>query len=174
MKNGKPVYSWDSSVLLKWINGEVEPADTVAGIADVVSKVDQGKCYLVFSQLIRVEALANRAGQSIRGKVEEALQRENVVVADVDSRIARKAAEIREYCARLEPARNVKTPDAIHLATAIVHAADELHIQDGQIENLSDEIQKVYGLKVGPPTPPPQGKFDFPVQSGEMTTKSGE
>jgi predicted nucleic acid-binding protein len=163
MKNGKPVYLWDTSILLKWINGEAEPEDTVAGIADVVAKIDKGKCFLVFSQITRVEAFSNKAGMSIREKVEAAFQRENVVVVDVDSRIARKAAEIREHCQGLDPSRKVKTPDAIQIATAIVHDADELHIQDGPIENLSDEMKKKYGLKVCPPPPPHQGRLDLPA-----------
>jgi hypothetical protein len=161
MKNGKPVYQWDTSILLKWINGETEPEDTVAGIADVIQKTDAGRCYLVFSQIVRAEAFANEAGMSIQNEVEGALQRQNVVVVDVDSRVARLAGEIRGYCLGLEPKRKMKTPDAIQVATAIVQAVDELHIQDGQIENLSAELQDKYNLKVCLPPPPAQGKILF-------------
>lgn len=49
---------------------------------------------------------------------------------DVDFRIAEKARKIRTHFHHADPKQKIATPDAIHLATALITESEEFHTND--------------------------------------------
>ncbi len=72
------------------------------------------------------------------------LERSNILVVDVDLRVS----EIRSK--GLESNHKIKTPDAQHMATAIIYQAEVFHTLDDKLINLSGE-PIVDGLVISKP-----------------------
>jgi predicted nucleic acid-binding protein len=68
--------------------------------------------------------------------------------ADTNQAIWERAAAIRE--AGVQDGRRIKTPDAVHIATAIEYRVDALHTFDGKLLKLSGK-DYVEGLKICTP-----------------------
>lgn len=170
MKTGKRKIYWDSSCWLAWLNGEgleTWPADVVDGIRDVVIEIESGATILFTSSLSRTEVPIERLNEIQKEKYAKLLRRSNVMQVDPTVKVFDRAAQIREFHAQQIPKRSVLTPDAIHLATAIIYGADEFQTMDGlqtggsrrKLLALTGNVGG-YDLKVVPPykrnMPPPE------------------
>jgi predicted nucleic acid-binding protein len=130
MKSGKPVIYWDTCVFIAWLKEEKDkwPPAIWQGIQDVADLVQAGQAILVVSTLIRTEVFLGTLMQDQKLKFQEILRRKNLVEVAPHMRIADRASTIREK-------HKIKTPDAIHLATAILYDVDEMHTMDGWHED---------------------------------------
>ena len=129
---------WDSSIFIDWIKGASDFGNGMQFISDVVAEVKAERIMLLASTLVYPEILDNSAKMpaGASGKIEKFMKNGRyVAIADVTSPVAKKAQQIRNTL--LGKNIKLKTPDAIHIATAIVHAADYLHTFDRQMINLS-------------------------------------
>lgn len=99
------------------------------GVADVVRDVDNGEAVLMSSVMTRTEVLDCRLSEEARRLFDRALQRQHVQLIAQDIRVAQLSHEIRNY--HQERGAKLSSPDAIHLATAILYQADEFHTFDG-------------------------------------------
>ena len=72
----------------------------------------------------------------------------------VDIRVAAIAHDLRNYYALA--GRTLKSPDAIHLATAILYRADEFHTFDDQLIALSGNVGGNKLIVCKPETKSPQ------------------
>ncbi len=128
MKKG--LIYWDSSVLISYIRGD-EEENRNRDMNSVVEIIEKGFYKLVVSTLLYVEILESKMpGDSIK-RFEKFMQnREKIEVVAVDIRVAKKAQVIRN-------STKIKTPDAIHLATAIVSGAKLFHTFDKELLQLS-------------------------------------
>lgn len=134
MKTGKRKIYWDNTCWLAWLNGEgteTWPASVVQGIKDVIGEVEANNAILFTSSITRGEIYQGRLNQDQKDKFANLLRRKNVRDIGADSRINDKASHIREYHDNKTEKRKIATPDAIHLATAVLYEADEFHTMDG-------------------------------------------
>jgi predicted nucleic acid-binding protein len=128
-QTGKPKYYWDSCIFIAWLQNEPREPEVVEGIEEVVAGVHNGRSILCTSVLTQTEVLESRLPTEAAELFKNIFRRRNVVQIDVDPRIAARAREIREYYA--SRSIKIRTPDSIHLATAILYKVDEFHTFDG-------------------------------------------
>ena len=117
-------YYWDSCAFILWLDEKGERAD-VDGLAEVVKEVEKGDADLFTSAVTKTEVLKGRMTPEQEDKFTRLFQRRNVVPVDITGRVLDLSEKIREWNPK------VSTPDAIHLATAILYEADEFHTTDG-------------------------------------------
>ena len=112
----------------------------------VVQEIEEKKATLLLSVVTFIEVLDVAKSGNAAHEFRQFLKRSNVLLADVDPKVAVKAAEIREKA--IKKSQKIKTPDAIIIATAIVHSANVLH--SFNMQGLSGS-QIVDGLKISQP-----------------------
>lgn len=135
MASGKPQFYWDTACLIAWITDEKrkDPAE-MAGLAEVMDMVDRGKAVIMTSVLWRAEVLNGKYTPAQRKRLEEAFDGRSLIELDINSRVMALAGEIRDIQrgSRSKSAmKNIRVPDAIHLASAIYYEATEFHTFDG-------------------------------------------
>jgi len=164
MKTGRRKIYWDTTCWLAWLNGEgtdVWPAPVVQGIKDVVEEVEIGRAVLFTSSLTRGEIYQGRLSQQQRDMFAALMRRRNVREINADSRIMDRASSIREHHDNPIEKRKISTPDATHLATAILYEADEFQTMDGLQKGGSNKRKLIalsgnvagYPLKIIQPYP---------------------
>lgn len=134
MATGKPKFYWDAAPLISWLLDErrSDPSE-IAGLQEVVELVERNSAVLMSSVLWRVEVL-DILTTAQRRRLDEAFESQAIIELAIDSRVIDLAAEIRIHhrTSKSKSAlKNIRTPDAIHLATAIHYGADEFHTFDG-------------------------------------------
>jgi len=133
MKSGNPIYYWDSSVIIAYLKGENRPPGEMGGLYAIARAINSGNASLLVLTLVRVEVLDSTLRPGVGEKFRNFLTRSNVQEQAVDHYIANLAHDIRNYYL-MKNARGltVSTPDALHLATAIIYEVDEFHTFDGR------------------------------------------
>jgi predicted nucleic acid-binding protein len=130
MKAGKQSVYWDTAVWLAWLQDERHWPDTVlVGIEDVVIQLEAGKLTLFTSSITRSEVYMGRLSQEQKSKWSGLMRRSDVHAVAADDRVNDRASAIREYHQLRK--QKIATPDAIHLATAVLYKADEFQTMDG-------------------------------------------
>jgi hypothetical protein len=145
VRAGKQTLYWDTAVWLAWLLDERHwPSGVLAGIQDVVIEVESGKTILFTSTMTRTEIFQGTLTPDQKTKYAQLLRRSNMQEIAPDSRITDRASAIREY----HNGRGVKisTPDAVHLATAIIYRADEFHTMDGLQKGGTKKPRKIMAL----------------------------
>ena len=100
------------------------------GIKEVVDAFDKGTCILVTSMLAKVELLPSKLGKQNYEKLSLLWKRRQFQPVEVAEPIIGLANEIRSFYAKKgQPVP--KTPDSIHLATAIKAKVDVFQTFDG-------------------------------------------
>lgn len=123
---------WDSVVFSKVLNGgEGLSADEISGLGEVVDLADRGQIIIVTSALIDMEVLGEIGDETIRARTAQLFERANIVAVEPSRAIIARARTIREQ-GRIE-GRSIKTPDALFIATAIIHSAGALHTFDEKL-----------------------------------------
>lgn len=139
----KDLICWDSCVVIAWI--KEEPARMKA-IEPVVKNLEAGYYNLIVSLLVYPEVLESRMSHEAITKFERFMQnREALGIFAVEQRVVKKAQTIRNRTP--ESAKIISTPDAIHVATAIVSGANMLHTFDKGLLSLNGKAQ-VEGLTI--------------------------
>lgn len=149
MKTGRRKIYWDNTCWIAWLNGEGPekwPSDVIQGMKDVVAEVELGNAILFTSAITRTELPEDRLTTDQKLKLDLLMRRSNVREVNADPRVTKLAGSIREYHKKQKPARSVHTPDAIHLATAIIYEADEFQTMDGlQKDGSTRKLLKLSG-----------------------------
>ena len=146
MKKDLDLICWDTSVLIDWLKGS-ENQNRMLSIKSVIAEIEAKKYKLAVSTLVYVEILECKMPEQAIKQFKEFMKNGNLVeVFAVDIRIAEKAQTIRNR-ARNEKKKIIKTPDAIHIATAIVSRAKQFHTFDDEILKL-DGKDEVEGLVI--------------------------
>lgn len=148
MRKERTVYSWDTCVFLAHFKQEQDK--NLDDIAAVLDEILTGKADLVLSITIRMEILDVVESPQLRSDLTEFLKRSNIMVVNVDPPVADQVISIRYAAHNGDPSRNVKTPDAQIIATAMLYGADVLHSYDEKVLNLSGS-DIVGGLKIVKP-----------------------
>jgi predicted nucleic acid-binding protein len=124
MKRGRPVYYWDACIFIAWLNNEDRPAGEMEGLASVADMIDRDEAVLIVSQAVRPELLPSKLPPLAEEMLASLFKRRNAKMLPISSAVTARAQKIRDW----DP--KIATPDAIHLATAIVYEADEFHTFD--------------------------------------------
>jgi predicted nucleic acid-binding protein len=125
---------WDACVYLAWLMDEKSQGeDAIRAIEHVLRENFQRKNTIITSTLTFIEVLPSRIGAEKNEQFQRSFRTGHHIAYDVDPPIARKAAEIREKFIKREGGKNLATPDAIHVATALIYRADCIFtFDDGQ------------------------------------------
>jgi predicted nucleic acid-binding protein len=132
-----PTVYWDSSVWIAYLQDETtgrKPGE-LEGAKDMVAQADRGKLVIVTSVIGRIEVLATQLDAEGRDRFRKVFERRAFQEPGVDRRVADVAAGIRESA--LADGRKIKTPDAIHIATAIVYEIPKVHTLDDKLLAIS-------------------------------------
>jgi predicted nucleic acid-binding protein len=128
-------FYWDTAPLVAWITDErrADPSE-MSGLAEVVEMVERGQAILMTSVLWRAKVLDLGLTTSQKKKLESAFDGQTVVELSIDGQVMDLAGYIRTHqkgSKKKDVLKNVRVPDAIHLASAIHYGASEFHTFDG-------------------------------------------
>ena len=154
MAAGKPRFYWDAAPLITWIQDERrgDPAE-MDGLAEVIELVEAGKAILMTSVLWRAEVLDSKLTADQRKNLSAVFQNRYIQELSIDARIMDLAGEIRSHQRndpRKDVIKNIRVPDAIHLASAIHYDATEFHPFDGKkVDGTSASLLTLNGNVAG-------------------------
>ena len=171
MKSGKPIIYWDSCIFLAWLKDENRPNREMDGVYDVANKIHKDNVILITSTFTRVEILESTLDDTAKQRLTDLFKRRNFQQVAPDNRIMDMSHEIRDYYQKqkdIDQLPTLTTPDAIHLATAIIHGVSEFHTFDENDEPRKRRaLLPLNGNVAGhplvickPPIPPQQGLFN--------------
>lgn len=129
MAGSSPLFYWDSCLFLAWLKDEERPSGEMDGVRETIARARRREVRIMTSVLTMVEVLAARLPAGMDTLFQNALKRVNRAAMDI--RVAQIAHDLRNHYAGLGN-KTLSSPDAIHLATAILYRADEFHTFDGQ------------------------------------------
>jgi predicted nucleic acid-binding protein len=135
-------------VFLAWLNEE--ESAPIADIEAILEEIHKFKATLIVAVTTYTEILRAKHTDEQIELFDRFLQRSNVIKVDTTFQIAQKAERIRSRAietAKKHEKRNIKTPDATIIATAIVYGADVLHSMEPRHHKLS-ESDIVDGLRI--------------------------
>jgi len=132
-------YYWDASVFIAWIKDEKRDPEEVAGLDAVVGQVDAKRVVLVTSAVILCEVLVGDLDEASTERFSRLFDRPTIEMYDVTRQVAKRAGEIRQGCRR-SGIKCPRTPDAIHIATASILGATEIHSFDALFLDLNGKL----------------------------------
>lgn len=127
MPGANPLYYWDTCLFLAWLKDEQRKSGEMDGVREIIQRQTRRDCRIMTSVITTVEVLQAKIPAGVDTFFHGLMKRVSRV--GVDTKVAQLAHDIRDHYAKA--GKNLKTPDALHLATAILHRADEFHTFDG-------------------------------------------
>ena len=119
MSRKTPAYYWDSCVFIK----AFQPGEpNYSTLREYLEKLKDSKIKIITSSITHTEAYQNNVIWKMR-------RLRNLQIMDATQPITIRAATIRDDT-------NLKTPDAIHLATALYAGVGEFHTYDTDFLDL--------------------------------------
>lgn len=136
MPGANPLYYWDTCLFLAWLKDEDRKSGEMDGVREIIERSQKRDCRLMTSVMTSVEVLQGNIPAGVDRMFKGLLKRISRI--GMDTKIADLAHDIRNHY--LKDGKKISVPDAIHLATAILHRADEFHTFDEQLLNLSGDV----------------------------------
>lgn len=135
MPGSSPIYYWDACLFLAWIKDEERPSGEMDGVREIIELSKRRDALIMTSVLTSVEVLSAKIPVGMDTLFQQLMRRVNRV--GIDTKIVTLAHDIRNHYSKLG-GKTVATPDAIHLATAIIYRANEFHTfdNDGSRQSL--------------------------------------
>lgn len=131
MPGDSPLYYWDTCSFLAWLKDEERPTGEMDGVRELIELSRRREIRLMTSTLTSVEVLSSKIPAGFDNLFKNLLKRINRV--SVDIKVAAIAHDLRDFYVSRQAEfgnKTLSTPDAIHLATAILFRADEFHTFD--------------------------------------------
>ena len=131
MAGNSPLYYWDSCLFIAWLKDEQRKTGDMDGVREVIEQAKRREVKLITSVLTLTEVLSSQIPIGIDTLFANLLKR--ISKQGVDIKIATLAHDLRDFYVQkaVEHERKIlSTPDALHLATAILCRADEFHTFD--------------------------------------------
>ena len=150
--NGRKIkYYWDTCIYLAWLRQEQTHKGTIPSIEGIIQRARDGKVTIYTSVITIAEVLTEKLPAKQRKDFEGCFRFGEHELYDVDVRIAQKASKIREIALALHNGKKIKTPDAIHIATAQIIGVEQLHTLDNELIALHGS-KAVDGLNITKPS----------------------
>lgn len=156
-------YYFDTNIFLDWLNRNQARSDSTA-VAGLMQQVLENQVNLITSQITRLEILQCKTDDTPYRTWLRLQARRNVVIQPATIKVMDLTLEIRDFYQRQRDTgeiqkRTISVPDAIHIATAIYHGADEMFTFDaGKTDkktlspsDLTSPIVGQYDLKISAP-----------------------
>ncbi len=164
MRTKIPIYYWDTCVFLAWIKREEKEPNEMAGLREIAAKINNHEALLITSSIIDSEILQCTLDSTAQNMLNQIFKRRNFRKINTTNRVWTLAGEIRDYYQKRKEIDNlptVTTPDSVHLATAILYEADEMHTYDQNnltgkrraLTPLSGNVAGIYRLTICKPLP---------------------
>ena len=118
--------------------------------SEIADENHQQKNAIISSTITYIEVLAIKIGDENEALFRKSFRTQAHIAYDVDPPIALKARDLRERFVDDKTGRKLQTPDAIHLATAIIHKADHFVTLDDKLLKLNGD-DRLEGLVIGNP-----------------------
>ena len=128
MPGSRPLYYWDACLFLAWIKDEERPIGEMDGVREIIELSKKRDAVIMTSVLTTVEVLAAKIPAGMDTLFQQLMRR--VERVGIDTKIVTLAHDIRNHYTKIGDGKTVATPDAIHLATAILYRATEFHTFD--------------------------------------------
>jgi predicted nucleic acid-binding protein len=135
-------------VVIALLTGEKRDQDEIDGMLEIVDLVDRRQAMLITSSMVRTEVLEDSNDPTVIERLETMFRRPSCVMIDANRAILEKARSVRT--AAKSAKRSLKSPDAIFVATALLHGADALHTFDDKLLTLNGRPE-VEGLQIVKP-----------------------
>lgn len=175
MAGTRPVFYWDTCIFLAWLKDETtrKPGE-MEGVEDVLARFKRRDVGLMTSAVTLIEASAAKIPASLFVQLEDVMQRPNFSRISVDIRVAKLARDLRDYYT-LRPETygklTLSVPDAIHVASAILYRATEMHTFDKKDKPKYETLGLLplsggiggYNLKICMPPGPMQSEIKWPA-----------
>lgn len=136
MAGSNPLFYWDTCIFLAWLKDEQRQPGEMDGVREVIERSQRRDCRLMTSVLTTVEVLQAKIPAGVDTLLSGTMKR--MLRVGVDTKVAQLAHDIRNHYAKED--RSLKTPDAIHLASAVLHRADEFHTFDQQLIDMTGNV----------------------------------
>lgn len=136
MPGANPLYYWETCLFLAWLKDEERPFGEMDGVREIIERSSKRDCRLMTSVLTTVEVLQSNIPAGVDTMFSGLTRR--ITRVGMDTKVAGLAHDIRNHY--LKAGRSLKTPDAIHLATAVLHRADEFHTFDDKLLGMSGNV----------------------------------
>jgi predicted nucleic acid-binding protein len=135
----EPIYYWDTCLFLAWLKDEERPTGEMDGVREVIERSKRREVRIVTSVLTKVEVLSGSIPVGIDTLFAGLMKR--IHPLSMDTKIAQVAHDLRNYYSLNRDkygGKILSTPDAVHLATAILYRVTEFHTfdRDGDAKNL--------------------------------------
>ena len=135
------IICWDSSAMISWIGGDKHGEDKkrMPAIRATMGCLKRGDYKLIVSTILYVEILEITMPAGAIEKFEQVMRKKEMIgTITVNIQVAKKAQSIRNQT-------KLGTPDAIHLATAIIGNAKYFHTFDDKLLELNgkDEVERL-------------------------------
>src|SRR4029450_11622152 len=118
MTGGSPLYYWDTCLFLAWLKDEERPTGEMDGVREIIQRHKSREVRIRTSVLTSVEVLSGKIPVGVQGLFTGLMRRVSKI--GMDTKVAQMAHDLRNHYAVLG-GKNLTTPDAIHLATAILY-----------------------------------------------------
>lgn len=134
MSGNKRLIYWDSCIFISWLMNEQRPdPKDMAGVFDIIERLNRREVTLITSTISQTEIAACNVGQLVMPLLDELMKKKSIQRVAVDIKIAHMARTLRDFY-QSEPStldkdgnkvgKTLSVPDAIHLATALLHKVD--------------------------------------------------
>ena len=139
MAGAEPTYYWDTCLFLAWIKDEERKSGEMDGVLEVIERAKRREVKIVTSVLTMVEVLSGRLPVGMDTLFAGMLKRVHRLSMDI--KVAAVAHDLRNHYVTRKAefgGKILSTPDAIHLATAIIYRVTEFHTfdNDGDAKSL--------------------------------------
>ena len=121
------IYYWDACIYLAWIKNEeaIYGKDRMEAIQKILKDNFERNAVIITSTLTIVEVLSADLTSEQEELFHKSFRPSDHIRYDLDPPIALKARDFRKRCLDDKSGKTLATPDAIHLATAVICGADE-------------------------------------------------
>lgn len=139
-KNRPTSYYFDSCVYLAYLRNEIGPYTKrkISAIGTIWNQSERGQCAIMTSAITITEVLSHKLTKDAEKKFNHAIESIHQV-EDVTPPIAERARKYRDHYQRMPVSipgsqttrSGLSTPDALHLATAVIFECDQFWTFDG-------------------------------------------
>lgn len=159
---------WDACIFYEHLNDEQQAALKKQAIEDILSENKDKRNRICTSAITHLEVIPKKLDADRERRYWQQFQSAYFFDIELDRNVITLGREIKDYYFKAPDAAGkyemMSSPDALHLATAIIHSADEFHTRD---KNTRHGNVKLLGLAESSPNGKLCGVYSLRVISPE-------